>query len=71
VRRIDEGDITDWYKIKIGVEQGNKYPNLCKYVIPARIYCIMKGTVGNGENGVKWKFATTQDNPALLCSMNP
>ena len=55
---MDEGQTTEWFKIKTGVKQGC---NMSGFLFLLIIDWIMKRTAGNGENGIRWKFTTKLD----------
>ena len=55
---IDGNEITEWFKIKTGVKQGC---NMSGFLFLLAIDWVMKRTVGNGENGLRWKFTKKLD----------
>ena len=55
---IEESELTEWFKIETGVKQGC---NLSGFLFLLVIDWIMRKTVRNGENGIRWKFTTKLD----------
>ncbi|GFR64218.1 retrovirus-related Pol polyprotein from type-2 retrotransposable element R2DM [Elysia marginata] len=55
---IDENKTTEWLNINTGVKQGC---NMSGFLFLLVIDWIMKNTVGNGENGIRWKFMSKLD----------
>ena len=55
---IDGSETTEWFQVKTGVKQGC---NMSGFLFLLVIDWIMKNTVGNGENGIRWKFTSKLD----------
>ena len=55
---IEESELTEWFKIETGVKQGC---NLSGFLFLLVIDWIMRKTVRNGENRIRWKFTTKLD----------
>jgi len=55
---IDDNEKTEWFPIKTGVKQGC---NMSGFLFLLVIDWIMRETVKNGENGIRWKFTSKLD----------
>jgi len=55
---VDVGVIGDWYDIKIGVKQGC---NMSEFLFLIIMDWVTRRTVGNGENGIRWRFTSKLD----------
>ena len=55
---VEESELTEWLKIETGVKQGC---NLWGLLFLLVIDWIMRKTVRNGKNGIRWKFTTKLD----------
>ena len=54
----DQGEICNWFSIKTGVKQGC---NMSGFLFLIIMDWIMKRSVGQGENGIRWKFNSKLD----------
>ena len=55
---VDQGETCEWFDIKTGVKQGC---NMSGFLFLLVMDWIMKRTVGNGENGIRWNFMSKLD----------
>ncbi|KXJ14904.1 hypothetical protein AC249_AIPGENE27516 [Exaiptasia diaphana] len=54
----DQGETFSWFKVKTGVKQGC---NMSGFLFLIVIDWIMERSVGQGENGIKWKSTSKLD----------
>ena len=54
----DQGEICSWFRIKTGVKQGC---NMSGFLFLIVMDWIMNRSVGQGENGIRWKFTSKLD----------
>ena len=55
---LDNGETTEWFKIKTGVKQGCSMSGFLFLII---VDWIMRRTVRNGETGIRWRFTSKLD----------
>ena len=54
----DQGEICEWFKIKTGVKQGC---NMSGFLFLIVMDWVMRRTVQDGENGIRWKLTSKLD----------
>ena len=54
----DQGEICEWFDIKTGVKQGC---NMSGFLFLIVMDWVMRRTVGQGENGIRWKLTSKLD----------
>ena len=54
----DQGEICSWFRIKTGVKQGC---NMSGFLFLIVMDWIMNRSVGQGEDGIRWKFTSKLD----------
>ena len=54
----DQGEKCEWFDIKTGVKQGC---NMSGFLFLIVLDWVMRRTVGNGENGIRWKLTSKLD----------
>ena len=54
----DQGETSEWFGINTGVKQGC---NMSGFLFLLVIDWVLRKTVGEGENGIRWKFTTKLD----------
>ena len=52
---MDGGEIGEWFDIKTGVKQGC---NMSGFLFSIIMDWVMRRTVENGENGIRWRFTS-------------
>ena len=55
----DQGEIGKWFDIKTGIKQECNMSGLFFLIV---MDWVLRRTVGHGENGIRWKFASELDN---------
>ena len=55
---VENENTTEWFKIKTGVKQRC---NMSGFLFLMVLDHVMRNTVGNGENGIRWRFNTKLD----------
>ena len=54
----EEGEPGEWFEVTTGVKQGC---NMSGFLFLIVLDWVMRRTVGNGENGIRWKFTSKLD----------
>ena len=52
---LDEGEESEWFKVKTGVKQGDV---MSSFIFLMVVAWIMKRTTEGNNTGVRWKFTT-------------
>ena len=55
---VEGGEIGEWFDIKTGVKQGCSMSGFLFLII---MDWVTRRTVGNGENGIRWRFTSKLD----------